>query len=340
MVVSYHHPQCTEDNFGIITPYLIPENSSKKVNAGDGFILDACINLLGRSPRKLYSQWSAITDEQVAEINQYKFLLVAGANILKDDLRITPNFSPNLLNKIKIPVVLMGVGHYGHEEATRNGLSQISKDLLRALTDRFPLISVRCESSQEYLILSDSRLSEKVLMTSCPVLHHQDMPVDRKQASTDKDSGLAVVTLSDRTNYLSQAPLLEFTKRNIKSDRYILSLHQNYQNIELWKYASQLGFEIFHSPSYKDYINLYRAADVHVGNRLHAHLKFIANEKPSYMSHYDLRQVFFAKSIATPLIDPEFSTLPNFDPSAPRQKKLEHWTQMSTFVRTVQTLFE
>jgi hypothetical protein len=45
----------------------------------------------------------------------------------------------------------MGIGHYGLKVTQKNGLNLESKNILNEIIDRFPLISVRCSGSYEYL---------------------------------------------------------------------------------------------------------------------------------------------------------------------------------------------
>ena len=119
----------TQKSFSVITPYIVPRNLNKKVNAGDGFIFDSSIKLIGYNPKYTFSTREILKQESIDLINSTNMLVVTGANIIKDKFEIATGFNLDILNKIKVPIALMGIGHYGNIEATKNGLDESSKYL-------------------------------------------------------------------------------------------------------------------------------------------------------------------------------------------------------------------
>jgi hypothetical protein len=238
-------------------------------------------------------------DAEIAWINDSRCLLAIGANTLKDDFELAPGFTKATLDRITVPVVLMGVGHYGVPEVTR-GLNAGSVALFRAMLERFPLMSVRCDASRRYVVQAMPDMADSILMTSCPVVHQVD----------DVDFGFArkphydqlVVTVTDRANLQQQLPLIPAAKAMFPATRKILALHQDYQNAPLWQFAAAQGFEVFRPADYESFLSLYAASDIHFGNRVHAHLKCLALGVPSFLTAFDLRQVYFAESLDFPLI--------------------------------------
>src|SRR5919198_616806 len=162
-----------EADYVVVTPYLVAPGSPKKVNVGDGFILDSAIRLIGARPRAMISSRMPFTERTVDLINASRCLIAVGANTLKDDFELAPGFDMATLDRLRVPVILMGVGHYGVEAATR-GLEQRSIELFRAMLARFPLMSVRCDASRRYVLAGLPDQAEAVLMTSCPVVHAVD----------------------------------------------------------------------------------------------------------------------------------------------------------------------
>jgi hypothetical protein len=285
--------------YTVITPYLVPSGTAKKVNIGDGFILDSATKLIGVIPTAAFSSRLPLTAEIIERINAGSCVIAMGANTLKDDFELAPGFDLATLARIKVPVVLMGVGHYGIHEVTR-GLTPASCELFRALLERFPYMSVRCDASRRYVTQSLADKAESILMTSCPVVHPVD-GIDRefkRKAIYD----LLVVTLTDRAMLPAQLPLLGAARESFPSSRRILALHQDYGNVQLWKYAGEQGFEVMRGDDFQDFIRLYAEADVHIGNRVHAHLKCLSNGVTSFCTPFDLRQAFFAESLDFPLI--------------------------------------
>ena len=156
-------------NFSVITPYKIPNLLNKKVNAGDGFIFDSSIKLIGHNPKYVFSSREPLNEEKINLINSTKLLVITGANILKDNLEILTDFNINTLKKILVPIALMGVGHYGLHQTNRYGFDEDSKKILTEMLTRFPLISVRCKGSFKYIDKFFSEITKNVLDTSCPV---------------------------------------------------------------------------------------------------------------------------------------------------------------------------
>ena len=288
--------------YSAITPYLVPNNLPKKVNIGDGFIMDSSIKLIKKKPEFLFSSRVSLTDKDIEQINTTKSLIVMGANTLKDNYEITPNFNLEILKKINVPIILMGIGHYGVESVTNNGLDTDSLNLLEEITNRFPFISVRCNYSYNYLKRSNIN-EQNILNTSCPVIYS----VDEVNKQFSKSNQKVVVTITDRIHIDKQIGLYHFVKENFKGRNLIASFHQNYNNNELDKYLKNLGFEIFKSEQYEDFIELYKETDLHIGNRVHAHLKCLSLGVRSFLTPFDLRQLYFSESLDFPLI----KNLPN-----------------------------
>lgn len=286
-------------SYSAITPYLLPAELPKKINVGDGFILDSAVKLIGRSPRHTFSSRAALSDLDIEKINETRFLIAAGANTLKDDFELAPGFSLQTLQRIKVPVILLGVGHYGVPAATQ-GLMPHSKALFAAFLDRFPYMSVRCDASRRYVLGAMPERAASILMTSCPVVYPVDK-IDLGFERKDKYRQL-VVTITDRSHLQQQLPILPAAAQLFPAERRILALHQDYDARDLWAFAEGQGYEVFRSNRYQDFIDLYCRTDVHFGNRVHAHLKCVSLGVASFCTPFDLRQAFFAESLDFPLI--------------------------------------
>jgi len=286
-------------NYAVITPYLLPQGIAKKVNVGDGFILDSAIKLIGARPRVLISSRAPLGETEITQINACRCVIAAGANTLKDDFELTPNFDLGTLKKLKVPVILMGVGHYGVAEVTR-GLTPQSVALFKEMLERFPFMSVRCDASSRYVTQAMPERAKQVLMTSCPVAHAVDgidFGFSRKQQYNQ-----LVVTLTDRAMLEKQISLLPIARQLFPAKRRILALHQDYENKALWKLADEQGFEVFRGKEYEPFLDLYAQTDIHFGNRVHGHLKSLSYGVTSFCTPYELRQVYFAESLDFPII--------------------------------------
>jgi hypothetical protein len=332
-------PALPEKNFVVVTPYLVNPVTAKKVNVGDGFIMDSALKLLGALPTRVLSSRIPLTREDIADINDSQFVLVAGANILKDFFEIIPGFTLSTLDRIKVPVVLCGLGHYGTEEATAHGLDAASKELLEEILSRFPFVSVRCDASREYLVRSLPRLSDRILMTSCPVAYSVD-GVQYGFVAKERYSHF-VCTVTDRAEIPRQLEMLRNLKYLVKAERMTVALHQDYFNRDLWTYANFFGYEVFRSPNYYDFLELYKTVDLHVGNRVHAHLKCLSYGVRSVLTPFDLRQRFFAESLDFPVMS-DVSQLKDdrLDFSGFVGRRADASVNMATFIDSTRNLFE
>jgi hypothetical protein len=328
-----------QKDFVVITPYLVDPATAKRVNVGDGFIMDSALKLIGARPSRVISSRLPVTEADLAAINAGRLLLVAGANTLKTNFEITPNFTPELLARIEVPVALCGIGHYGVAAATAEPLDAPSRAIVSEIARRFPLISVRCDASADYLRGSAPDLAEQVAMTSCPVA----LPVDDLDKGFERKAvyDQLVVTITDRQFIQEQARLLPAARDVVQARRRVLALHQNYGNPSLAAFARAQGYEVFVSDRYEDFLALYAATDLHIGNRVHAHLKCLSLGVRSFLTPFDLRQKFFAESLDFPLVtELPSKVLDDYDFGRARARIAAARPQMDRFVAAVRAVLE
>lgn len=290
-------PDLEPANYAVVTPYLLPADSPKTANHGDGFILDACVRLIGRRPVALFSARAELSREMVHAWSSMNAIVLAGANSLRDDFAPCPGFDRAALEDIRVPIIPFGIGHYGVESVTR-GLSPAAAALLAEMHRRIAFSSVRCDASRRYL--AGTPFAGQVLMTLCPVVHSPDRSHRGFTRKSTYDH--AVVTVTDRIQLDAQLPILGLARTLFRARRWTLALHQDHQNARLEDHAKRLGFDVFRPAGYPALQRLYAAADLHFGNRVHAHLKCLANGAVSFLTPFDLRQKFFSECLDFPLI--------------------------------------
>jgi len=181
--------------------------------------------------------------------------------------------------------------------------------------------------------------ADNILMTSCPVVHSID-GIDRGFERKSIYNQL-VVTVTDRLSIESQLPLLSVAKSLFPAQRRILALHQDFQNQSLWQFAAKHQFDVIRHADYESFLSLYRGTDMHFGNRVHAHLRCLSLSVPTFLTPFDLRQVFFSQSLDFPLISkmpaPEIATY-DFNRFSVRQEAARK--TMNRFVSAVRTCLE
>ena len=74
---------------------------------------------------------------KIEMINSCKLLVVTGANNIKDNFEIITSFDQKTLDKIKVPIALMGIGHYGVDDTNKFGFDENSKLLTKKILERW-----------------------------------------------------------------------------------------------------------------------------------------------------------------------------------------------------------
>lgn len=320
--------------YTIITPYLIPKNlqNLKAVNLGDGFILTSIKKLL--YPFKCeYTLTSrqALTDYDIGRINSTRAVILAGANQLNDNFSVVPDFNLETLDKIKVPIIPFAIGIHG-DPSQNQDISAFTKTLLKELHQRSRFTSWRCPETINYLNTYLPEMADQFLMTGCPVMYG-----DRGLSgiSEDCDTNRIIVTVTERDNFWErETQTLSFVAKHHPEADKVLSLHQDFVALDqenlitstfnkiqnyfpknsvkrspftpeaLRSHAKRLGYRIFIPQSVEQCFDLYQTASVHYGSRLHAHLWFLSQGKPSLLTYVDNRCVGFSDYLGFPLCDP------------------------------------
>lgn len=348
--------------YTIITPYLIPQNLQriKAVNIGDGFILSTIQKLL--YPFKcqyLLSSRSELTDDDIDKINLTKAVILAGANQLNDNFSITPNFTLKTLEKIKVPVIPFAIGIHG-DPSFNQGMSDLTKDLLKEIHQRSRFSSWRCPDTIQYLTTFLPDIADQFLMTGCSVMYGDG---SLSGTISTPSSNRVIVTVTERDNFWErEVKTLNFVAKRYPQHQKILSLHQDFvalekqglvasaiskikENIPLYSsqklrftpkslrnYAKSIGYQIFIPQSVEQCFEFYKLAGIHYGSRLHAHLWFLSQGKPSFLTYVDNRCVGFSTSLGFPLCDPgHFADYLHQSQHSSSEVFRKHFTSMQLF---------
>lgn len=318
-------------SYSVITPFLVPPGIAyrKRINIGDGFIFHSIKKLL--SPLKctaIFSSWERLSFSDISQINSTKVLILAGANQLHDDYSIVPGMTLRQLEDIKVPILPFGIGIYGHQHRNQY-MSSKTVDILREIHRRIKFSSWRCPRTVNYIKRSLPELSDKALMTGCPVMYGNNFPISidfPKNTNTNS----VVVTVTDRGEFWErELSVLEFVAQHFKNSEKILSLHQNFfipkwdldlasikslVKFEIEKQyertplmlrivAQKLGFKLFIPQTVEECWDLYKNMDFHMGSRLHAHLYFLSQEKASFLTYVDDRCLGFSEALDFPICE-------------------------------------
>jgi hypothetical protein len=78
--------------------------------------------------------------------------------------------------------------------------------------------------------------------------------------------------------------------------------------------AKKKGFKVFIPRSVKQCFDRYENIDLHLGSRLHAHLYFLSQRKPSFLTYVDDRCLGFADALDFSICEPtQFESYLDYD---------------------------
>jgi hypothetical protein len=356
--------------YSVLTPFIIPDiiAHSKRVNIGDGFVLNNTIRLLKPfTPKYIFSTRYTLSYKDIQNINKTKALIIAGTNQLSDKFEVNHRLNALDMEKIEVPIIPLGIGVTGVPQQNKC-MSDESKKTLRKIHEKIIFSSWRCPLTVKYLKENLPDLSEKFVITGCPVIF--DDPLLNGQKFKKDEPGTIVVTITDRGDFFHrEKTTISFIARKYPLSQKILSLHQFYNGnlikssseiissknlldtkifrpehvknlfevFRLIKFSEKLGFKIFCSDSVSEYYQLYQNSDLHFGSRLHAHLYFLSQGKKSYLTYVDERCTGFSKMLGFSIIyDPsqfEYQTEFNFEHYRNQAKII--YSDMNTFLRYI-----
>lgn len=285
--------------------YYIVLSGAKK-NAGDFLITESCKKLISRyrpDYELIQIRRDAPLDDKIELINSSSAIILLGGP------GFTPSMYPKIypltknLNDIKVPIVPMAVG-WNTSSGTFKGMIDFqfddnSLELLNTISSRSPFISVR--DFYTYSILKRNGI-KNVLMTGCSSWYYfLDSRFMEKKCKHVVDSIAFTPAQNPKFNRMVKEVMQEI--RGIFPDKKIIcSFHRGVGKVDeytsvtdaentkdILQYAEHLDMlPIDLSSDFKKYKE-YDDVDFHIGFRVHAHLYFLASQKPSLLIHEDGR---------------------------------------------------
>jgi len=276
-----------------------------KHNVGDFLIADRAKKLLQtRDPQTEFLElprWQPITDS-LEQVNSTHALILCGGPAYQ------PHFYPGIyplvedLDRIKVPIIPFGLGWKGFpgdETCLQNySFTSSSLRLLRKIHEE-----TRWTSCRDYLtkrVLARQGFTN-VIMTGDPVWY--DLAYIGKSFVPSRDMNTIVFSVPARSIYHRQSiDLAKAVKELLPKAELLCAFHHGWEVSEhvpsdVVAALSQLrgafdrcGFEtISLAGDLRRMESLYGDADLHIGYRLHAHLLFLSQRKPSFLMVEDGR---------------------------------------------------
>lgn len=272
--------------------------TGSKNNAGDYLIKYRAKKLFKaiRPDREIvdYNAWERFDQVRLDEVNSSKALILLGGPALQSPMR--PNIYPMVddLNKIKVPIIMMGIGwksiNGNWSDTYHYPLSDESIELLKKIDQSGYQSSVR-----DYHTLNAIRFKgyDNFMMTGCPA-YYDLVSIDKEIKVLDTINKVAFslgvsfiesssmkkqmkdVILELKEIYKNQIFEVVFhhslQKENFLQTHNATSKHVNAHN----EFASWLDQQNVNyvdiSGSAENLMNYYSGVDLHIGYRVHAHI--------------------------------------------------------------------
>ncbi|MBI2717622.1 MAG: polysaccharide pyruvyl transferase family protein [Rhizobiales bacterium] len=345
-------PQVTSRALSVLTPYLFPPGGKKVPNLGDEFILRAIERRIGPfPPERRFSSRYQPSEVQKQALLQSGGIILAGANQLDDNFAPWPALQPDEIRARPYIFVPMGIGIHG-EPARNSEMSPAARETIAIIHERIRYSSWRCPRTVAYLRRSIPGLTSQFLMTGCPVLYDKPL-LESSRFQIGKD--IVAVTTTERGAFWDrESQTIDFVARKFPHAQKWLVVHQDYalkrktwfaENVlgtfrktadALQAYATHRGFRVLKPAGIDEGLAYYKAADLHFGSRLHAHLNMLSQNKRSFLTKVDERSTGISEHFEFPLCDPtKFEDVMDFDFERIRQAALRTFPVMLKFVESI-----
>ena len=286
--------------------------SGAKKNIGDFLIAEKAKQVIshitGEKDFLFIDRWLPF-DDRLEEINATRAVMVCGGPAYSAEFypKTLPLVSD--LERIKVPVVPVGLGLAGmHPEAL--GSFSFSKESLKAIRR----IHEGCEISGVRDRLTLEKLKEagieNVVLSGCPVMYDLASlgkpfvpPAEVRSIVLTPPAGKHLfgqtVELARRLKErFPKAEMVASFHRGIRRDTYT-SFKHSLHNYYLVHRLEKLGIRCLDTSYDLSRIDFYRECDLHVGYRVHAHVNFVSYRKASFLLQEDTRGIGMSGTLGT-----------------------------------------
>jgi hypothetical protein len=270
-------------------------------NFGDYLIFDRAKNIIKdniKNAELIEADGSIPLDKQFDSNSLSKFsaIIIVGGPVIRNDLY--PELYPlsEVVFEKKIPVFILGCGSKRFQNLERILPFSKNTDFLLRYVNNFGPIGCRDEYTKNYL----DKLGYKTVLNGCPAWYN----INHFGERIEKNYKIKKILFSVPGNqhFFEQFLCIinEFTKKNKNYDYYVSFNHgftNKYKRLEK-KLSNKNVTLLDMSKDIKKSI-LYNDMDLHIGFRVHAHIYFLSNRKPSIILAEDSRGIGVMNTLKT-----------------------------------------
>jgi hypothetical protein len=285
-------------------------------NSGNLVFIEAAWKLLSVPGAEIEADRLVVRPSGADEINErFDAYVIPLANAFRNSYRDQLDQTTALLRRLRIPVVVLGVGAQGSTDYSWDAIRPIErsvKEFVAAVLDRSPSIGVRGEGTLEYLNGLGFR---DVDVIGCPsmFLWGDRLPVARKVEGLDARSKLAITISPYRTamgqiamNVLARYPDLLYIAQDLDTLALLLygtSLPDATPGAALPLHPAHPFFAQRQARFYVDpwpWIRDLREVDYCFGSRIHGTIAALLAGTPATVLAHDSRTLELARYFGIP----------------------------------------
>ncbi len=212
--------RATKSPFEVHSPLKTLDDNLIAGNSGNLVFLEAAWKLLSVPGVEITPDRLDFNSKRADEINErYDAYVLPLANAFREHFEVTLKRMTEVIRRLRIPVIVLGVGAQGTPDYTFDNIAHMEpsvRDFVGAVLDRSPSIGVRGEATLAYLNGLGFRDVEVI---GCPsmFLWGEDLRVERRVPALDESSRVGITISPYR---LSMGPIALETYRRFPNLTY------------------------------------------------------------------------------------------------------------------------
>ncbi len=305
-----------KDPFEVVSPMRVLQRNLIGGNAGNLLFLQATWKILGAPGVEITADRLELSPGTADEINErYDAYVIPLANAFRLSYESNLIQMTQLVRRLKIPVVILGVGAQSNTAYELDRLRPIEptvRAFVSAVLDRAPSIGVRGDLTDTYLRSLGFRDVEVI---GCPsmFLYGEHLRVEKRHASLDRDARISMsvspyvasmgsVVMSQVDRY----PNLTYVAQDLDTLALLLLGESSRSMAEMNPVPVHLSHPLFRQNRVRFYVEPWpwladlRAADFAFGTRIHGNIAAILAGTPAYVFAHDSRTLELVRYFGIP----------------------------------------
>jgi hypothetical protein len=305
-----------KDPFEVVSPSSVLERNLVGGNAGNLVFLQATWKILGVPGVTIAPDRLETNPRAAGEINErYDAYVIPLANAFRPSFESTLIQMTELIKRLRIPVIILGVGaqaSVGYELGRLKPIEPAVRAFVSAVLDRGPSIGVRGELTHSYLRSLGFRDVEVI---GCPsmFLHGEDLRVEKRLPRLERDARVSLNVSpyvkamgSIVTSHVERYPNLTYVAQDLDTLCLLLWGESPSAAAETNPIPIHLSHPLFRENRVRFYVEPWpwiadlRGCDFAFGTRIHGNITALLAGTPAYVFAHDSRTLELVRYFGIP----------------------------------------